>query len=98
MCVSVCVYMPVCVFLCLIFCVCVCLYVCVFVSVFLSVYVHLSVWLCVSVCLCVSRPGVRLSYAEAPVHVWEHQQPPGARRPHPEHLVAATGDGAKGAV
>lgn len=44
------------------------------------------------------RPGVRLAHAEAPVHVWKHQQPPGARRPHPEHLVAAAGDGPAGAV
>lgn len=54
--------------------------------------------LLMSVCVCSPRPGVRLPHAEAPVHVWKHQQPPGARRPHPEHLVAAAGDGAASAV
>lgn len=44
------------------------------------------------------RSGVRLFDAEAPVHVRKHQQPPGARRTDPEHLVPAAGDWAQGAV
>lgn len=44
------------------------------------------------------RAGVRHLHAEAPVHVREHQHPPGARRPHPEHLVPAAGNGAAGQV
>lgn len=58
----------------------------------------MCVCVCVCLYLCSPRPGVRLPHAEAPVHVWKHQQPPRARRPHPEHLVAAAGDGAEGAV
>ncbi|CAM9846690.1 unnamed protein product, partial [Bubo scandiacus] len=38
------------------------------------------------------RRGVRHLHAEAPVRLREHQHPPRARRPHPEHLVPAAGD------
>lgn len=50
-------------------------------------------WTC-----CVCRPGVRLSDAEAPVHVRRQQQPPGARWEDTEHLVAAPGARPEGTV
>lgn len=50
-------------------------------------------WLC-----CIRRPGVRLTDAEAPVHVRRQQQPPGARRQDTEHLVTAAGARPAGAV
>lgn len=46
----------------------------------------------------VCRPGVRLSDAEAPVHMRRQQQPPGARWEDTEHLVAAAGERPAGAV
>lgn len=47
---------------------------------------------------CVCRSGVRLPNAEAPVHVWRQQQPPGACWENPEHLVPLAGKGPQGPV
>lgn len=48
-------------------------------------------WLPVCLCVCVSRPGLWCSNAEAPVFLWGQQPPPWACWEGPEHLVQTAG-------
>lgn len=51
------------------------------------------------ICVCVFyRSGLRFSHAEASVYVRQHHHSPGARWPHSEYLVPASGNGSQGTL